>query len=97
MTCNDACAKKFPGAELTREGEPCPGATAEAKLPKPAPCNNSVEARAKLGLLVLVGAVSPKAKALGVLEAFEYEVQFAAFKLPLNAVAANTLFKVVLD
>ena len=98
MTCDDACAKRFPGAELTREGEPCPGATAEAKLPKPAPCTNSVEARAKLGLLVLVGAVSPKAKALGVLEAFEYSVHRAAFKLPLlNELAVNETFQFVLD
>jgi hypothetical protein len=56
-----------------------------------------VEARAKLGLLVLVGAVSPKAKVLGVLEAFDDEVHDATFKLPLNAVAANILFKFVLD
>ena len=100
MTCDDACPNqfKFPGAELTREGEPSPGVPAAAKPPNPPPCcNNSWEARAKAGLLVLVGAVGPKAKALGVLEAFEYEVHDAAFKLPLNAVAANWLFKVVFD
>ena len=89
MTCDDACAKRFPGAELTREGEPSPGAPAEAKPPKPPPCNNSWEARAKAGLLVLVGAVSPKAKALGVLEAFEYSVHCAGFTLPLNELAVN--------
>ena len=83
MTCDDACAKRFPGAEPKREGEPSPGAPTEAKPPKPPPCNNSWEDRAKAGLLVLVGAVSPKAKALGVLEAFEYEVHDAAFEMPV--------------
>ena len=47
---------------------------------------------------MLVGAVSPKAKVLGVLEAFDDEVHDATFKLPLlNELAVNETFQFVLD